>query len=300
ALANYIERPTVLAEIDDLDAVKGFVDVYDHFGYMVEPACDEDEEHPNDEESEHDDTVPDDNGDEVDDHVKEKRGSGWAFWGNSNTNVESTLQNVKDSKSSGASDQDNVESTSKKDKAVHVGNTILSSTSKFLVKSESTGKAPQNTEQVMMSYCINPHDKTAQFNQINTHKNEDLRENLIVPDWNTCLPQTATNPIFNTSTTSNQRACLPNYNKYYHNVDEKSIKSASSVPSQLQEDSSDPNSITITNDAMGNLLINNSISSKRRALHQALNAEVISQKAGPLKKIKDILIIGSMDFFPLE
>lgn len=39
ALANYIERPTVLAEIDDLDAVKGVVDVYDHFGYMVEPAC---------------------------------------------------------------------------------------------------------------------------------------------------------------------------------------------------------------------------------------------------------------------
>ena len=31
---------------------------------------------------------------EVDDHVKEK-GLGWAFWGNSNTNVESTLQNVK-------------------------------------------------------------------------------------------------------------------------------------------------------------------------------------------------------------
>lgn len=338
-----------------------------------EDVIDEDEEHPNDEESEHDDTVPDDNGDEVDDHVKEKRGLGWAFWGNSNTNVESTLQNVKDSKSSGASDQDNVESTLKKDKAVHVGNTILSSTSKFLVKSESTGKAPQNTEQGDDAVLYKPHDKTAQFNQINTHKNEDLRENLIVPDWNTCLPQTATNPIFNTSTTSNQgnanqtvrtditnwrqflgqisskfgfssnptlpeeeeqsqspgiesnierdvgllyeksyklygkslavlpenkRACLPNYNKYYHNVDEKSIKSASSVPSQLQEDSSDPNSITITNDAMGNLLINNSISSKRRALHQALNAEVISQKAGPLKKIKDILIIGVHGFFP--
>ena len=60
-----------------------------------EDVIDEDEEHPNDEESEHDDTVPDDNGDEVDDHVKEKRGLGWAFWGNSNTNVESTLQNVK-------------------------------------------------------------------------------------------------------------------------------------------------------------------------------------------------------------
>ena len=117
-----------------------------------EDVIDEDEEHPNDEESEHDDTVPDDNGDEVDDHVKEKRGLGWAFWGNSNTNVESTLQNVKDSKSSGASDQDNVESTLKKDKAVHVGNTILSSTSKFLVKSESTGKA---RNKVMMLYCIN-------------------------------------------------------------------------------------------------------------------------------------------------
>lgn len=39
ALANYIDHPTALAEIDDLDAVKGVVDLYDHLGYMVEPAC---------------------------------------------------------------------------------------------------------------------------------------------------------------------------------------------------------------------------------------------------------------------
>ena len=39
---------------------------------VTRDVIDEDEEHPNDEESEHDDTVPDDNGDEVDDHVKEK------------------------------------------------------------------------------------------------------------------------------------------------------------------------------------------------------------------------------------
>ena len=51
-----------------------------------------------------------------------------------------------------------------------MGNTILSSTSKFLVKSESTGKAPQNTEQGDDAVLYKPHDKTAQFNQINTHK----------------------------------------------------------------------------------------------------------------------------------
>ena len=159
--------------------------------------------------------------------------------------MESTLQNVKDSKSSGASDQDNVESTLKKDKAVHVGNTILSSTSKFLVKSESTGKAPQNTEQGDDAVLYKPHDKTAQFNQINTHKNEDLRENLIVPDWNTCLPQTATNPIFNTSTTSNQgnanqtvRTDITNWRQFLGQISSKFGFSNPTLPEEEEQSQS--------------------------------------------------------------
>ena len=63
-----------------------------------------------------------------------------------------------------------MESTLKKDKAVHVGNTILSSTSKFLVKSRIYWKSSQNTEQGDDAVLYKPHDKTAQFNQINTHK----------------------------------------------------------------------------------------------------------------------------------
>ena len=97
-----------------------------------------------------------------------------------------------------------------------------------------------------------------------------------------------------------KRGCLPNYNKYYHSIDGTPFSSAvvasgSSSPSQLEDDSADPNSISITNDAMGNLLINDS---KRRALHTAPNAEVVNHKAGPLKKIKNILIIGVHGFFP--
>ncbi|RCK57677.1 Catabolic L-serine/threonine dehydratase [Candida viswanathii] len=39
SLTNYTDHKTFLAEIDDLDAVRGTVDLYGAFGYMVEPAC---------------------------------------------------------------------------------------------------------------------------------------------------------------------------------------------------------------------------------------------------------------------
>lgn len=39
ALTNYTDHKTFLAEIDDLDAIRGTIDLYDNFGYLVEPAC---------------------------------------------------------------------------------------------------------------------------------------------------------------------------------------------------------------------------------------------------------------------
>lgn len=39
SLANYNIHETHVQMIDDLDAVKGSIDLYDHFGILVEPAC---------------------------------------------------------------------------------------------------------------------------------------------------------------------------------------------------------------------------------------------------------------------
>lgn len=39
SLTNYTAHKTYLAEIDDLDSVRGTIDLYDNFGYLVEPAC---------------------------------------------------------------------------------------------------------------------------------------------------------------------------------------------------------------------------------------------------------------------
>lgn len=353
---------------------------------------DSNEEYLEDEELQNDDTIPDDNGDEVDDHVSKKKSTSWAFWSNnSNSNSNNNLEQptlsspppslplpLQDNKS----DKNIVDSANDttKNKIGHVANTIVNSTallpSKLELSNKSTDPSQENND-ADDAVLYKPHDKTAQFNQINTHKNENLKENIIVPDWKTCLPHASTGIIFNSSTTSNQgnsnqtirtdlknwkqflnqistkfgfstgpvipepeipppqhdsnsdrsverdvgllyeksyklygkslailpedkRGCLPNYNKYYHSIDGTPFSSAvvasgSSSPSQLEDDSADPNSISITNDAMGNLLINDS---KRRALHTAPNAEVVNHKAGPLKKIKNILIIGVHGFFP--
>ncbi|RCK57676.1 hypothetical protein Cantr_06180 [Candida viswanathii] len=353
---------------------------------------DSNEEFPEDEELQNDDTIPDDNGDEVDDHVSKKRGLSWAFWSNNNNShnnnhINSPEQSQLSSpppvsmpEPQSTKNAIELESDNTKNKITHVANTIVNSTpflpSKLELSNRSSDDTTQQTNDDDDAVLYKPHDKTAQFNQINTHKNENLKENIIVPDWDTCLPHASEGIIFNSSSTANQgnsnqtvrtdlknwkqflnqistkfglstgpiipepeaqpsppqdtsndnkverdvgllyeksyklygkslailpedkRGCLPNYNKYYHNIDGLSSSSStgSGSPSQLEDDASDPNSISITNDAMGNLLINSS--RKRRAIHTAANAEVISHKAGPLKKIKNILIIGVHGFFP--
>ncbi|CAK9439284.1 uncharacterized protein LODBEIA_P34810 [Lodderomyces beijingensis] len=268
----------------------------------------------------------------------------------------------------------------KREKIVSAANTIVNSTPSLLPAKQDlllngTKKNSQES-QADDAVLYKPHDKTAQFNKINTHKNEDLKENTIVPAWSTCLPQAHQGHFFHSSSTSNQnnanqtiktdltnwkqflnqisnkfgfhtgplsdadsnlsnksdkvekefgllyersyklygkslallpeekRACLPNYNKYYTSIEEDPHHlhhHHASMPTQFEEDQSDPNSISITNDAMGNLLINSNKGNKRKALHQALNAEIVNRKSlEPLKKIKNILIIGVHGFFPTK
>jgi hypothetical protein len=210
-----------------------------------------------------------------------------------------------------------------------------------------------------------PHDTLRQFNQINTHKNENVIGNVIVPDWNSCLPTRRLSliPIIHSETTSNannnispkmdikswrqylnslssrlgfglhsltsfveskpnsdknqveqemnllyektyrlygksltklphnKRACVPNYNKQFD---------TSNQIFDDDVDNNEPNSISITDDAMGNLLINH-----KRTQHQQISrtispSDIVSQTPQSLHKIKRILIIGVHGFFPTK
>ncbi|CCG25791.1 hypothetical protein CORT_0C04180 [Candida orthopsilosis Co 90-125] len=336
---------------------------------------DEERDDGNDEEiestsnSNDEDDVADDNGDEIDDHVAApRRGINW-FWNSTSKNsanvnngdqiakkdeVEDTKKD--DKKELTKDDVKDDKKDEKKDDKTHKHtfetNTIL--TPSIPTRQELTNAAKKVPDEAQQDDAVlyKPHDKAAQFNQINTHKNENLKENVIVPNWSTCLPIAPEGHVFHNSSTSNpnnsnqtirtdlknwrqfltqisakfglttsadtesqqdsraeedvgllyersyklygkslavlpqhKRACLPNYNKYYHSTDDP--------VSQYQEDQDDPNAITITNDAMGNLLINN-----RNRRRGPVNTEVVNHKSGPLEKIKNILIIGVHGFFP--
>ena len=328
---------------------------------------DEERDDGNDEEieptsnSNDEDDVADDNGDEIDDHVAAppRKGINW-FWNSSSKNGASSNNEVKKDEVEDAKKDDKREGDGKseakdekKDKINNFEtNTIL--TPSIPTRQELTNAAKKVPDEVQQDDAVlyKPHDKAAQFNQINTHKNENLKENVIVPSWSRCLPIASEGHVFHNSSTSNpnnsgqtirtdlknwrqfltqisakfglitgadteqpqdseaekdvgllyersyklygkslavlphhKRACLPNYNKYYHSTDDP--------VSQYQEDQDDPNAITISNDAMGNLLINN-----RNRRRGPINTEVVNHKSGPLKKIKNILIIGVHGFFP--
>ncbi|RLV94902.1 Uncharacterized protein JA1_001438 [Spathaspora sp. JA1] len=230
----------------------------------------------------------DDTTEEVLDDTIMKRSKSWAFWNNS---TDTTIEPFS--------------------------NTVLKSNHSTLVKNKDLTITPDD------AVLYKPHDKTTEFNQINTHKNENLKENLIVPDWNKCLPNSNNSGSWynSTSTTSDwkgmlqsiyskfglgpnkhndkeqqayklygkslgklaheKRSCLPNYNKYYQ-FDQST---------QIQDDQTDPNSITINNDPNGNLLINTT---------NTAPPEIITSKSGNLQKIKNILIIGVHGFFPTK
>lgn len=307
------------------------------------------------------DLLPEKNGDEIDDHVasSKNRKKLWGFW-----NAE--------------------ESKERKEKVVErtplFTNTILKTTPSLLSKdgarneartlSDDAHSTQLDTENVDSdngddAVLYKPHDTASQFNKINTHKNENLTENDIVPDWNTCLhnqkldlaqttsqaasttegirshpfdikswrnyfshlstrfgigsgdqqslpgsqqTESAVEKEFNSTYERNyklygrslaklpyyKRACSPNFNLYYTkaNIPQKRQKT------QMEEDAEDENSISITNDAMGNLLINHR---NRKVSAPAITySDIVSQKTGSLKKIKKILIVGVHGFFPTK
>lgn len=311
---------------------------------------DKDVEEEMEDDEEEDDDLPDDNSDEIEEHVVHDslRKKLWGFW----NGTEDALQK-KDRKDAG-----------------HLGitNKILTS-SPSIPSKEGTRPPSKNSKEdtepsnaeVDDAVLYKPHEGTKQFNKINTHRNENLRENVIVPDWDSCLytqnsvssstslsaslfpsagragSQTfdiknwrsylahlllrfgfgsAQEPIHDNVSSRQQeieneltslsersyrlygksltklphhkRACLPNFNRYYTQLEEQPQKRQKT---QIEEDAEDSNAVSITNDAMGNLLIN----PKKGKL---LQSDVVNTTVGPLRKINKILIIGVHGFFP--
>lgn len=321
--------------------------------------------------------------DEVDDHVtdRKKSSSSWGFW-NSGAGAESP-QNPGAGAPSGASDAKQ-----------GITNTILNATPSFATKldtnsaknARSEGKNDEESETKDDDAVLyKPHDNARQFSKIDTHKNENLRQNIIVPDWNLCLPNQSSSgsttssiasSLFGSSSTANlsagasssltdvknwrnfisqllsklgfslqsltsvvesgdshegddskdalekefnllyertyrlygrslaklpahKRACLPNYNKFYtRSTPEEGTSYKYDQQTQQEEDEHDVNAISITNDPMGNLLINHK---PHRHVHPTVNpSDIISHKSGSLQKIKKILIIGVHGFFPTK
>lgn len=341
------------------------------------------------------DYVGEDNGDEIDDHVSnkdaKKSSSTWTFWNNANSNG-----NSSDNSSNGGKDKGK-----EKEKSTSIANTILKSTPSIPTKDDLVESSTQKNTKVDKAndtedrtfspssdqsgeddaVLYKPHDNAKQFSKINTHKNENLKENIIVPDWNLCLPlqssssnhNSLTSTLFGNSSTMNQntpqnskmdmknwkqfisqlssklgfstqslknvvenegenvdssdqaekefnliyekayrmygrslaklpankRACLPNYNKYYTRLSNEDQESHSRN-NQLQDDADDPNSISITNDPMGNLLINHNPHSTKNSKLAINTSDIVSHKSGPLHGIKKILVIGVHGFFPTK
>lgn len=352
---------------------------------------------------ENDDYLPDDNGDEIDEQISNdnrKKPSSWTFWNNGSHNASDNDSN------------NNNKDKKEKDKKISITNRILQSTPSLPNKEDISDSNEQKATKIDKAndktndkeegtpplseqsgeddaVLYKPHDNAKQFSKINTHKNENLKENVIVPDWRLCLPpqnsssnslaatlfgnsstmnqgttptskadmtnwrqfihQLSTKLGFNTqsltnvvehesdkgsdnSTTENnermekefnliyekayrlygrslaklppaKRACLPNYDKFYTRLSNEEFtehEHTSLGDNQIEDDSNDPNSISITNDPMGNLLINHKPRPAKNSKLNINSSDIVTHKSGPLRKIKKILIIGVHGFFPTK
>lgn len=366
---------------------------------------DERKEDDNDNSNDNDeiDYDPDDNGDEVDDHIcksKRSHSSSWNFW-NSNGGSSSDNNHGNQEDKEGNKDDKTKSKENEKEKKVSTANTILRSTpsipsklevfSNSIAKEEKANESDDNTPPPPSdksgddAVLYKPHDNAKQFNKINTHKNENLKENVIVPNWNLCLPYQSSatsstsslvSSAFGSNSTANQgnsfsskvdfrnwrqllsqistrlgfgshsltsvvdsgdlnqdesdsmdqvekevnflyektyrlygrslaklpshkRACLPNYNKAYSQTHKDHAAKVQNQSSTNNPDN-DSNNISISNDPMGNLLINHKQSNNPSYMTSETVTDIASQKVGPLKRIKKILIIGVHGFFPTK
>lgn len=121
----------------------------------------------NNSDDEDEDFLPDDNGDEVEENASQKtRKKLWSFW-------------------------NSLEEYQKDTRVVSTANTILNSTTTFPTpedtKKSDTEDAVTDSNVGDDAVLYKPHNSAKQFNKINTHKNENIYENIIVPRWETCI-----------------------------------------------------------------------------------------------------------------
>lgn len=336
---------------------------------------DEDGEHRDnyDDNAENDDNDSNSN-DEIDDHVGHSDGNRkklWSFWNGANTSNSSNGSNGSDGDSKGRKQPE---------KPLSATNAIVSSTPSIPSKDDLLGGTHESAKEQAGNQedgdakvtqqpdhsnheeddavLYKPHDSAKQFQKINTHKNENLKENIIVPDWRSCLHHQSFNKtrsqpdnlssvpqsfdiknwkgllshlstrfgfgnqahgeeeapadgethqsmkerefvsisersykLYGSSLTKlppHKSACLPSYNLHSDQSLERSLKRQKKLA-----DGEESNDISITNDALGNLLINNQLSTRASG-----QGDPSKSKGGPSNKIKKILIIGVHGFFP--
>ncbi|GEQ68818.1 hypothetical protein JCM33374_g2487 [Metschnikowia sp. JCM 33374] len=147
-----------------------------------------------------------------------------------------------------------------------ITNTILKSTPSLPSRRDSQNKPDLSSHSVAANgqhskdrsskpddaVLYKPHHSAEEFSKINTRKNENLAENMLVPDWNTCLKaQHHTSHLSTTSQYSSETATrgvqgfdLKNWKTYLSNI--SSRLGLTSSGDHIHESSSDDSTLSST------------------------------------------------------
>lgn len=135
-----------------------------------------------------------------------KKKSSWSFWNN-----DSNSGDKKERQKSVSLTNTLVQSTPSIPSRQDVTDGMMQSKQEYL--KDTANSPPTDVKEGEDAVLYKAHTKPEDLNRINTHTNENLKENVIVPDWNNCLPQchsssmtsnSISNSIFGNHSTSNQ------------------------------------------------------------------------------------------------
>lgn len=135
-----------------------------------------------------------------------KKKSSWSFWNN-----DSNPGDKKEKQKNTSLTNTLVQSTPSIPSRQDVTDGMIQSKQESL--RDIANFSPTDVKEGEDAVLYKAHTKPEDLNSINTHTNENLKENLIVPDWNNCLPQchsssitsnSISNSIFGNHSTSTQ------------------------------------------------------------------------------------------------
>lgn len=166
AWLNWGSKAELAEESDSKDHDNGSISLRDGNKHSHHYLSNNNNNNNNNDEDEAD-FLPDDNGDEVEENASQKnRKKLWSFW-------------------------NSLEELQKDNRAIFTANTILNSTTLIDIAQSplknDTENAVTDSNVGDDAVLYKPHNSAKQFSKINTHKNENLHENIIVPRWETCL-----------------------------------------------------------------------------------------------------------------